>query len=72
MLPKRGGGVEKLARVISQRIARPKAIGSTPISYAREHSVPVRELITSVLASEKKEKGILSKESHVAALRRRC
>lgn len=56
MLHKRGGGVEKLAGVIAQRLARPKVIGSTPISYAREHSVPVGELIMSVLASEKRKR----------------
>ena len=55
--------MEKLARVIAQRIARPKAIGSTPISYAREHSVPVGELITSVLASEKKKKAFFPKRA---------
>lgn len=55
--------MENLARVISQRIARPKAIGSTPISYAREHSVPVRELITSVLASEKKKREFFPKRA---------
>lgn len=50
MLPRRAGGDEKEAKVLSQKTLRPKALGSTPIFYAMEQSFPAEELITSMLA----------------------
>jgi hypothetical protein len=50
-LAKRDGAVEKQAKVISQKTLKPKAISSTPISYAMKQSFPAGELITSMLAT---------------------